>query len=219
MDQADVHDHPNADGRTNEQWLSALHGKGANDVDAQHELRSYIRRGLGRAFGGQDRVDDALLDDLTQDALLRITIKLDSFRGESLLTTWAMSIAIRVAYSELRRRRWGDRSLEDLGLSVEASQSTLATAPGDPAAGSSRDDLMGALRVCIERDLTPRQRSAILGELAGMPADVLAQQLDTNTNALYKLHHDARLRLRAALEERGFSGTDVRIILQAASNG
>ena len=61
-----------------------------------------------------------------------------------------------------------------------------------------------------ERALENRQRAAVLGELAGMPTAVLAEQLDTNTNALYKLHHDARLRLRVALEERGFSETDVR---------
>ena len=76
-----------------------------------------------------------------------------------------------------------------------------------------------ALRDAIERDLTPRQRAAVLGELAGMPTAVLAEQLGTNANALYKLHHDARLRLRAALEERGFSAQDVRSLIDTRSEG
>ncbi len=206
-------------GRTNGDWLAGLRCNDSPGLKVQEDLRGYIRRGLGRIFGGQGNLVDASLEDLTQDAMLRVTTKLDDFRGESKFTTWAMAIAIRVAYTSLRRRRWGERSLEDLGLSVDSQRSTIASPSTDPTAPTGRTDLLCSLREAIDRDLTPRQRAAVLGELAGMPTAVLAEQLDTNANALYKLHHDARLRLRAALEERGFSETDVRGILHAASNG
>ncbi len=206
-------------GRTNGDWLAGLRCNDSLGLKAQEDLRGYIRRGLGRAVGGQGNLDDASLEDLTQDAMIRITTRLDDFRGESKFTTWAMAIAIRVAYTSLRRRRWAERSLEDLGLSVDSQSSPIGSPSTDPTTPTSRSDLLYSLREAIDRDLTPRQRSAVLGELAGMPAPVLAEQLKTNVNALYKLHHDARLRLRAALEERGFSETDVRGILHASSNG
>ena len=205
-------------GRTNGDWLAGLRCNDSHGLKVQENLRGYIRRGLERTFGGQGNLDDASLEDLTQDGMIRITTRLADFRGESKFTTWAMAIAIRVAYTSLRRRRWGERSLEDLGLSVDSQRSTIASAT-DPTDPIGQTDLLCSLREAIDRDLTPRQRAAILGELAGMPTAVLADQLDTNANALYKLHHDARLRLRAALEERGFSETDVRGILHAASNG
>jgi RNA polymerase sigma-70 factor (ECF subfamily) len=40
--------------------------------------------------------------------------------------------------------------------------------------------------------------------LEGVPIDVLAERLDSNRNALYKLLHDARRRLRAYVAEAGF---------------
>ncbi len=206
-------------GRTNEDWVALLRCNDYLGLKAQEELRDYIRRGLGRAFGRQGDLDDASLEDLTQEAMVRITTRLDDFRGESRFTTWAMAIAIRVAYTSLRRRRWGDRSLEDLGLSVDSQSSRIGSPSTDPMDPTSRSDLLCSLREAIDRDLTPRQRAAVLGELAGMPTAVLAEQLDTNVNALYKLHHDARLRLRAALEQRGFFERDVRSILQGVSNG
>ncbi len=205
--------------RTNGDWLARLRCNDSPGRKAQEDLRDYIRRGLGRVFGGQGNLDDASLEDLTQDAMIRITTKLDDFRGESKFTTWAMAIAIRVAFTSLRRRRWAERSLEDLGLSVDAQSSPIGSPSTDPTNPTSASDLLCSLREAIDRDLTPRQRSAVLGELAGMPTAVLAEQLKTNANALYKLHHDARLRLRAALEERGFSESDVRSILHASSNG
>lgn len=202
---------PASDQRTNEDWLSAL--QPPVDDDAAGELRHYLRGGLARAIGNNRDVDDADLDDFAQDAALRVLSKLESFRGDSRFTTWAMAIAIRVAYTAMRRRRWGNRSLEDLGLTADDA-ATSSTGQVDTTAQS---DLLDTLRAAIDQALTPRQKTAILGELAGMPTAALADHLGTNANALYKLHHDARLRLRGALEERGFSERDVRTILEEAS--
>jgi RNA polymerase sigma-70 factor (ECF subfamily) len=205
--------------RSNEAWLNDLRDDGADGLDAQRALCDVLRRGLSRAMGKREGLDDATLDDVTQDAMIRILDRLESFRGDSRFTTWAMSIAIRVAYTTLRRRRWGNRSLADLGVTVDALVPTSTTTQANPASSSDRGDLLEALRAAIDCDLTARQRAAVLGEMAGMPTAVLAQQLNTNANALYKLHHDARRRLKDALHQRGFSDTDVRSILHGASNG
>ena len=45
--------------------------------------------------------------------------------------------------------------------------------------------------------------------IQGMPMEVVADEMNTNRNALYKLLHDARLRLKRALEEENLSAEDV----------
>lgn len=44
----------------------------------------------------------------TQETLLRVLDQLDTFEGRSLFTTWVHKIAIRIALTELRRKRWRD---------------------------------------------------------------------------------------------------------------
>jgi len=204
--------------RSKEEWLAILTGRDARALAAQAALRRYVRRGLGRALAAQTGLDDATLDDLTQEAMMRIASRATNFRGDSRFTTWAMAVAIRVAYTELRRRRWRERSLDDRRTSsIVPFSPGAASRASDPSAPACRDDLLACLRDAIERELTPRQRAAVLGELAGVPNVVLAERLDTNVNALYKLHHDARLRLKAALEARGYGDGDVRDLLGGAS--
>jgi RNA polymerase sigma-70 factor (ECF subfamily) len=69
------------------------------------------------------------------------------------------------------------------------------------------------LRNAIEADLTTRQREVFLAiALNDVPIDVLALQLDSNRNAIYKNLFDARRRLRASLAAAGhpLTGEEVR---------
>lgn len=43
----------------------------------------------------------------------------------------------------------------------------------------------------------------------GMPLEAVARRLGTNRNALYKLLHDARKKLKRRMENEGFSSRDV----------
>jgi RNA polymerase sigma-70 factor (ECF subfamily) len=57
----------------------------------------------------------------------------------------------------------------------------------------------------IGSELTEHQRRVLVAlAIDGVPIDVLAERLDTTRGALYKTLHDARRRLRAVLEERGW---------------
>jgi RNA polymerase sigma-70 factor (ECF subfamily) len=172
------------------------------------ELRAYLRGGLRRAIGG---LSDDDLDDFAHDAIVRVLRDLQRFRGDSKLTTWAMAVAIRVAFAALRRRRHRALRVEIDSERVDAA----ASESGDPTRGAEHRDLIGVLRRAIDETLTERQRAAILGELAGTPVGVLAQQLGIARNAFYKLHHDARKKLKAALIEAGFTERDVRAELRA----
>jgi RNA polymerase sigma-70 factor (ECF subfamily) len=62
----------------------------------------------------------------------------------------------------------------------------------------------------MDHELTNRQRQvleAIVFE--DVPLDEVAQRWDSNRNATYKLLHDARRKLKAALEARGYELQDV----------
>ena len=203
--------------RTNTQWLSDLR-QNARGGEAAGELQNYLRRGLARALAAR-RVDATDLEDFAQDALVCILQGLDTFRGDSRFVTWAMAVALRTAFSTLRRRRYGDRPLEELELgALKPSESTFPPA-SDPARVAERGDLLEALHRAIHRQLTSRQRTAILGELSGVPTVVLAEGLGMSSNALYKLHYDARKKLRRALNDAGFSDEDVREELMEATKG
>ena len=105
--------------RTNEQWLADL--RGPNPDEALADLYDLLVRGLRAAFGGYGGGLEANFGDFAQEALIKITGSLDSFRGESRFTTWAQKIAMNVALTELKRRRWHDVSLQELFARREAA--------------------------------------------------------------------------------------------------
>lgn len=199
--------------RTNEEWLEQL----SDPIDdaALADLRKLLLRGLRASLSNRINTDlDAITEDFVQDALLKILKSLDTFRGESRFTTWAQKIAIHVAYTELRRRRWKDISLQDITETEEGEEFTPAilTDPSTtPEREASQNDMLQVVYDLIETELTDRQRTAIVSILqGGMPIDQVARKMNTNRNALYKLIHDARKRLQQALmESTGFSAQEV----------
>ena len=196
--------------RTNQQWLEAL--RGSERDEALVDLRSILTRGLRYALADRPRVDETAIEDFVQDSILRILASLDSFRGESRFTTWAQKIAVRLALTELRRHRWRDVSLESVAGSPNSDfvPKTLADPSVGPAKQAMRNTLLETLRVLIAERLTDRQRQALTAVyLRGMPLEEVARRMGTNRNALYKLLHDARARLRQGMVNQGLSAKDV----------
>ena len=57
----------------------------------------------------------------------------------------------------------------------------------------------------IERDLTEKQRRVLFMMVFNdVPMDEVAQHLGANRNAVYKMLHDARRKLKDGLQSRGF---------------
>ncbi|WP_437725626.1 sigma-70 family RNA polymerase sigma factor [Sorangium sp. So ce861] len=202
--------------RTNEEWLRLLREPEAQASAAVAELRHVVRGGLRRALAGRAGVGDALIDDLSQDATLKVLGALDSFRGASRFTTWAITISIRVALTELRRARWKDVSLDQM---TESAGGAIPIAAPDASAHVARERMIAALYQVLDTELTDRQRRALIAELRGMPQAAIAEQLGTTRNALYKLTHDARLKLREGLAAAGFGEDDVREAFDTPSQG
>jgi RNA polymerase sigma-70 factor (ECF subfamily) len=201
-------------GRTNDEWLESLARAGPARDGAVAELREVLRRGLGKALRGHPGADDAFLEDITQDAVLKVLDGLPSFRGSSKFTTWAIAVAVRVAFSELRRARWRDVSLG--GLTEGGLVSEPVTQPAT-AARAERDELIALMRRVMNTDLTERQRFLLVAELDGVPQAELAARLGLNRNALYKLGHDARQKLKRGLLAAGVTEDDVRGVFEISS--
>ena len=69
---------------------------------------------------------------------------------------------------------------------------------------------MDLLQRMIKESLTDRQRKAITAVMfGGMPLEEVARRMGTNRNALYKLIHDARLRLKKRLLAEGVTLDDM----------
>jgi RNA polymerase sigma-70 factor, ECF subfamily len=194
--------------RTNEQWLAELGGP--NPDEALADLYDLLVRGLRAAFGSYGSGVEANFGDFAQEALIRITGNLDSFRGESRFTTWAQKIAMNVALTELKRRRWRDVSLQDLFAQREAADRGPADTQLTPEQLAFQNMVLGELRRMVDEELTDRQREAVVAViLEGMPISEVARRMGTNQNALYKLLHDARRKLKRRMEAAGLSPQEV----------
>jgi RNA polymerase sigma factor (sigma-70 family) len=176
--------------RSNEQWLAALRGPSKDEALA--DLRVLLVRGLRAALHGQ--TSSASVEDFVQEALIKILDNLHSFRGESRFSTWAQKICVRTAFAETRRRRWSDVSLEEAIL--QQGESMPVDSLADPEQVATRGMMLQEFRRFIDEELTDRQRTALLAGLGGMPLEAVADRMATNRNALYKLLHDARKRLK-----------------------
>ncbi len=194
--------------RDNDRWLTDLREDGEAREAALSELRTALLRNLRQALSRYS-VDDAFLEDAVQDTLLRILDRLGQFQGRSRFLTWATSIAIRVALGELRRGRWKDVSLEGVLATAGFVPDQIVDRESPPQAQAERRALLHTLQQLIEHELTERQKTALLAELKGMPQDEIARHLGSNRNALYKLTHDARKRLKRGLETAGYAAEDV----------
>ncbi len=194
--------------RTNEQWLAEL--RGPNPDEALADLYDLLVRGLRAALGGRADGVDANIGDFAQEALIKIVSNLDSFRGESRFTTWANKIAMNVALTELKRRRWRDVSLQDLLDRRTATGRGLADPQLTPEQIAFQNMVLAKLRRIIDEELTDRQREAVIAViLEGMPIAEVARRMGTNQNALYKLLYDARKKLKLRMEAAGVSPQEV----------
>ena len=204
--------------RTNQEWLDDLAEEGPAQDLALQDLLERLQRGIFY-YLRRERSDLAdysnqevthMAEDLAQDAVMRVLDNLESFRGDSRFTTWATKIAVRVAISDLRRARYKDFRLDDLTAEGELLPTTAdganANPTGIPEDSAERADVMTKIQLALNEALTERQYQALDAvALRGVPLEVVAERMGTNRNALYKLVHDARRKLRTHLEAQGLS--------------
>jgi len=206
--------------RTNQQWLAALSEPGTEQELALADLRVFLVRGLSYAMADRPQVGEADIEGFVQDALLKILDSLASFRGESRFTTWAQKIAVHEAFTELRRKRWENVSLDKMIARYEGdfAPSILTDPDPSPEQRVTQRGLLETVERLIVEELTERQRQAIVAVVfAGMPTAEVARRMGTNRNALYKLMHDARQRLKRRMQAEGISLEDALSAFETSS--
>ena len=203
--------------RTNEEWIADLKSEGDQKEAALADLRAVIASGLPYALSKYLSPDNpqfqSLSEEVIQDTLLRVLDHLDTFEGRSRFTTWVHKIAVRIALTELRRRRWRDFSLDSLVEENEEGVSfpSLMIDPSpNPDTLTQQSDMLMRVGRLINEELTEKQRQAMVATaIEGVPLEEVARRMDMKRNALYKLLHDARLRLKKRLANEGLTVDDV----------
>ncbi len=195
--------------RSNDEWLSELRDDEQRE-QALADLRSILLRGLQHGLVNQVNTTapefQPLAEDFVQDALLKILANLDTFRGQSKFTTWAHKIAVRNALTELRRKRWKNRSLDAMLSEDTPYTFSVEDIRPKPEELAEQSEVVNQVFRIIDEELTDKQRQAmVLIPIQGVPIDVAAKEMNMKRNAVYKLMHDARLRLKKRLEAEGLS--------------
>jgi RNA polymerase sigma-70 factor (ECF subfamily) len=204
-----------------------LRSNGLERDAAINDLRQYLLRAVLYFFSqnpgdlrGLAREEiEQVAQDLAQDALLTILNHLDDFRGESKFTTWAYRFAINMSLVEARRQRWKNLSLENMLARAELPdfQFEDEDAP-DPGRSAEQQEIWETVRDVIDHELTERQRSVLMAiAFEDVPVDVVAEQLHMKRNAIYKMIHDARAKLKKRLEDRGFEVGEILNVFQSSS--
>jgi RNA polymerase sigma-70 factor, ECF subfamily len=194
--------------RESERWVAQLrpgHPRRERTVQRLHDvLRRAALHELSRRRGQLGSIGGPELDDLAQqaadDALMNILARLDDFRGLSRFTTWAYKFVVFEVSGKVARHAWRRQPPNREELAVEQLPDALSPRPGERL---ERREQLDALSAAID-ELTERQREVFVAvALNEVPIDVLAVQLGTNRNALYKNLFDARRNLRARMAAVG----------------
>jgi RNA polymerase sigma-70 factor, ECF subfamily len=189
-------------------WIELLRPAHPNYESTVRRLHELLRRvavhELVRRHGQLPALDGPEFDDLAQqaadDALVSLLGKLDEFQGRSRFTTWAYSFVVDEVSGKVARHAWQRQAPADDGDACDRLPDLKATRPEDRL---EQQDQLRALRAAIAT-LTERQRRVFVAvALNDVPIDVVALQLGSNRNAVYKNLFDARRRLRMRLRAAG----------------
>jgi RNA polymerase sigma-70 factor (ECF subfamily) len=193
--------------RDNPHWLKALQADSPQRDQAIAELREVLSRGLGASFRNRSDVDFDQIEDWVQDSIVRVLDKIESFRGESRFTTWAMRIAINVAYSDLRKARYRDVSLEKIRVPRTLLSPRAAQRREDqPSQRAMKRAIVKTMDRLMREELTETQRKVFYAvQIQQVPLSEVARRLEISRGTLYKRMHDARKRIKQAMEDAGYS--------------
>lgn len=203
--------------RTNQEWLDELVSDGPLQEAAIADLRDLLLRAalyfFNRNPGDLQGLDHQEMlqraEDCAQDAMIAVLNHLPEFRGDSRFSTWAYKFAINTALVAARRQRWKDVSLDELEANGESDffewTRQEESREASPEKTAMQTEVQKVIREVIQEELTDRQRRVlVLMIFQEVPLDEVARHLGSNRNAVYKLLHDARRKLKNGLEQHGF---------------
>jgi RNA polymerase sigma-70 factor (ECF subfamily) len=206
--------------RSNAEWIVTLNGTGDEQAAALTDLRTYLLRAalftLQRALRYVGHLESSTLgqmaEDCAQEALTTIVQRLQDFRGESKFTTWAYAFAVNIALTAARRERWAPVAFDGIlegGEPLPLPDGDEGSSP-DPERRALQMEMIAAIRDGIQQHLTLKQQEALRALVfEEVPLDEVVRHWSSNRNAVYKVVHDARRKLKAHLASRGFDVKEI----------
>ncbi|MEV4571492.1 sigma-70 family RNA polymerase sigma factor [Nonomuraea sp. NPDC049419] len=195
--------------RENRRWVQELAAAGPRREATCAELYPLllsVAHAEARRRASLLKLNGPELEDIAHqaaaDALMAITERLDEFRGEARFTTWASKFAILNVATKMNRHFWHRHEVpyEQEDWSKLASRFDVG-----PEGEAQAREFAAAVSAAVNENLSDRQRLVFVATvLNGMPMDVLADELGSTHNALYKVLFDARKKLRIALVADGY---------------
>jgi len=193
----------------NRRWVRELGATGSVREAACEELYPLLYRVARREAARRAsflRMHGPELDDIAHqaaaDALMTISRRLDTFRGESRFTTWAFKFVIFDVGTKMNRHHWRHRDLPYDHEDWSRLASRFEVTPGQEVEAA---EFVEKVSAAIKHCLTDRQRLVFMATVVNeVPVDALADELGSTRNALYKVLFDARKKLRAELVTAGF---------------
>jgi len=151
--------------------------------------------------------NDADAEDVTQDVLLQVVRKLDTFRGEAAFPTWLHRVTVNAALAHRRKRanRQQHQAHDPLdSLFDGAGDGHYHPAPVRPwSVSPDRPVLDAETHQLIERaiaELPEAYRDTyVLADVEGLPNAEIADALGLSVPAVKSRLHRARLMMRDAL--------------------
>lgn len=146
--------------------------------------------------------------DFTQEAFLRVSRGIASFRRESQFKTWLFEIADHVAQNELRRRSTGKRKGREISLDTSGKGEEGEPAPFEPPPQPPKalDEVLRRERTELLsraiQDLPPKMRACFhLRYAQGRKYEEIAHLMNVSIDTVKAHLHQAKLRLRIELSD------------------
>jgi RNA polymerase sigma-70 factor (ECF subfamily) len=170
---------------------AAIEAARGGDRAAQAQLLSALQDVWFRFCLSQLRGDRDAAADATQETALRFLKQLGSFRGESQLQTWSLSIALNVVREQRRKRRMTD---DDANLA-------LAQLAPERSSGGAATDEAELLKQTLA-SLPARQREAVtLRFFEELSVEETAAVMNCATGTVKATVHQALRALREKLKQ------------------
>jgi RNA polymerase sigma-70 factor (ECF subfamily) len=147
--------------------------------------------------------NDADAEDVTQDVLLQVVRKLDTFRGDAQLSTWLHRVTVNAALAHREKRANRQRheagSVSDESMEAAAPEAPVKrwnVSPEEPVLAAEQQEI---IEKAINELPEPFRDVYVLADVEGLPNAEIGEMLGLSLPAVKSRLHRARLRMRDAL--------------------
>jgi RNA polymerase sigma-70 factor, ECF subfamily len=146
-------------------------------------------------------------EEITQDVFVQVFKSIDSFRGESKLSTWIFRVAVNLCKNKMKyhaRRGGRQEDLDSLGdhTSLGAAEGVSAGAVARPDEAVEGQQMVGAVRAAIA-ELDPEFRQlVILRDVEDLAYEEIAEVSGLPIGTVKSRIHRGRAQLKEKVERR-----------------